>query len=115
MKNQLNVISEEKNFFDDLLKQDDDENKKREKEYENKIKNLNLIIIEKEQKIGQLYEQLNELKNERDNYELNISKKYIFDLNKLKEEENKNNHLKQELSKKDEELEQIKNKLKNLQ
>ena len=115
MKNQLNVINEEKNFFDDMLKQNDDENKKKENEYENKIKNLNLIIIEKEQKIGKLYEQLNELKIERDNYELNISKKYIFDLNKLKEEENKNNHLKQELSKKDEELEQIKNKLKNLQ
>ena len=79
------------------------------------IKDLQDIIKNKDEKISDLYNELNNIKNEKNDYELNLSKQYYFNINILKDEKNKNNLLQNELNKKDNELKKICAKLENLQ
>ena len=116
LQNKFNNIKEEKDFFEDLVNQE--ENEKEENiiyNNDNKLKELQLIIKEKEETIEKLYKEINKLKNEKNAYELNVSKKYFSDLSQLREQENKNNLLNRELFKKNEEIKGIENRLLNLQ
>jgi len=113
-KMQMMNLKEEKDFLNDLVKREDNENNN-ENENTNKLKNIQMILNEKDEKIEKLYKELDNIKNETKNYEINISKKYFFDLNQLKEMENKNNILNQKLFEKNEETKEIEKKLMNLE
>lgn len=112
---QLNNMKEE-NDLEDLVKQENDEKKEQnKKENENKFIQLQFIIKEKEEKIDKLFQEINKIKSEKNIYELNLSKKYFLDLSQLKEQENKNNLLKRELSIRESEIKNIEKQLLNLQ
>ena len=79
------------------------------------IKELQEIIEDKEDKISSLYNELIKISNEKNVYEKNIAKKYYFKMDELKDEQNKNILLQEELNKKESDLKKICDKLINLQ
>ena len=115
-QDQLNNVKQEKDLFEELVNQEDD--KKVEFGISNnqeKIKQLQMVIKEKEENIEKLYQEINKLKNEKNSYELNVSKKYFLDLRQLKELENQNNLLKREITISENNKKDIENRLIKLQ
>ena len=112
VQNKLKNLREENDLNEDLVRLEDNEkdenNNNNNKE---KLKQMQLIIKDKEEKIEKLYQEVYKLKNEKNIYERNLSKKYFLDLSKLKELEDKNNLLKREIAFKDNEIKGIENKL----
>ena len=104
--NQMINFEEDKNLSEDLVKIEDNE-----KEMNDKMKELQIIIKEKDEIIEKLYKNLDEIKEQKSSYEQNLSKKYFFDINKFKEAENQNNALNMELKRKNDELNNIQNRL----
>ena len=60
---------------------------------DNKLKEMQFIIKDKEEYIEKLCQEINKLKNEKNLYETNLSKKYFLDLGQITELESKNNLL----------------------
>ena len=112
-QNKLNNIKEEKNLIEDIVRQEDNEKDEINNNDYNKeeLKQMQLIIKDKEEKIEKLYQEMHKLKNDKNTFEANLSRKYFFDLSKFKELEDKNNILKREISLKDSEIKGIENKL----
>ena len=79
------------------------------------IKELQEIIKNKDEKISQLRNELNIMQEEKNDYEKVISKKYFFNINELKDVQNQNALLGDELNKKENELKVICEKLIRLQ
>ncbi len=104
--NQMINFEEDKNLSEDLVKIEDNE-----KEMNDKMKELQIIIKEKDEIIEKLYKNLDEIKEQKNSFEQNLAKKYFFDINKFKEAENQNNELNMELKRKNDELNNIQNRL----
>ena len=116
LQNKFNILKEEKDLMEDLVRQEDNQKEVNPIDNNNdKLKEMQFIIREKEENIEKLYQEINKLKNEKNLYEINLSKKYFLDLSQLTEMENENNFLKKELSKKDEAIKNIENRLLDVQ
>ena len=115
VQNKLKNLREENDLNEDLVRLEDNEkdenNNNNNNNNKEKLKQMQLIIKDKEEKIEKLYQEVYKLKNEKNIYERNLSKKYFLDLSKLKELEDKNNLLKREIAFKDNEIKGIENKL----
>ena len=112
--NKVGMLKMEKNENNNLINNINEDNIEVDKN--NKIlKEFQDIINNKEEKISELIKEINIIKNEQNDYERNISKKYFFNKNELLDEQNKNKLLEAELNKKEKELNNIKEKLTNLQ
>ena len=111
---QIDNLNKEKNLINDFVIQEEINKREDNSEYINKLKKLETIIKDKDEKIDKLYEELEQIKLDKRNYELNLSKKYFLDLNKIKELEMNNNKLNQKLVEKNYELKEIENQLLNI-
>ena len=111
VQNKLKNLREENDLNEDLVRLEDNEKDENNNNNKEKLKQMQLIIKDKEEKIEKLYQEVYKLKNEKNIYERNLSKKYFLDLSKLKELEDKNNLLKREIAFKDNEIKGIENKL----
>ena len=111
---QIDNLNKEKNLINDFVIQEEINKREDNSEYINKLKKLETIIKDKDEKIDKLYEELEQIKLDKRNYELNLSKKYFLDLNKIKELEINNNKLNQKLVEKNYELKEIENQLLNI-
>ena len=111
VQNKLKNLREENDLNEDLVRLEDNEKDENNNNTKEKLKQMQLIIKDKEEKIEKLYQEVYKLKNEKNIYERNLSKKYFLDLSKLKELEDKNNLLKREIAFKDNEIKGIENKL----
>jgi chromosome segregation ATPase len=116
LQNKFDVIKQENDLMKDLVRQEDNQKEGNiiDNNNDNKLKEMQLIIKEKEEYIEKLCQEINKLKNEKNIYETNLSKKYFIDLGQITELENKNNLLKRDLLKKDEVIKDIENRLLDL-
>ena len=107
---------EENNNILNIINNQNQNEEKNDEENNNKIlKELQDIIRNKDDKISELFNELNKIKNEKKDYEINISKKYFFNINELKDEQNKRAFLETKLNEKEKEIKNIYVKLTNLQ
>ena len=116
LQNKFDVIKQENDLMKDLVRQEDNQKEGNiiDNNNDNKLKEMQLIIKEKEEYIEKLCQEINKLKNEKNIYETNLSKKYFIDLGQITELENKNNLLKRDLLKKDEVIKDIEKRLLDL-
>lgn len=83
--------------------------------FDTMVKELQDIIKNKEEIISNLSDELNKIREEEKDYEINIAKKYFFDIEELNEQKAQNDILQLQMNDKEKELNNICQKLSNLQ
>ena len=111
----IKLINDENNNVVNKIKIDNPVNEEEKNNNYSIIKELQEIINNKDEKINHLRDELNKMQNEKNDYEKVISKKYFFNINELKDLQNQNALLEDELNKKQNELKAICEKLMHLQ